>query len=299
MLLESPSLARAPRAPRRHRRTSRARFARARGARFRTPRSAGATGSSRTASRSRFRRRGATAAYAPWVRDVLLAGSYGPQLTSTPRQIGAPALWGPALDTAGQGMKIGIIDSGVDPSHPFFDPAGYTMPPGFPKGQQRSRPPRSSSRAPFAPERETASARVAFIGADISHGTHVAGIAAGNARTQDRGPHGSPASRRARTSGTTRSSSRPTRGSARTRTRPRSWPRSRRPSRDGMDVINFSGGEPEIEPAGTSSRGRSMQRPQPASCRSSQRETTTTSGRRLGLLAGELRRERSRWARWR
>ena len=73
----------------------------------------------------------------PGVRDVLAAGSYVPQLTTSPQQIGAPALWGQELDTAGQGVKIGIIDSGVDPGHPFFDPAGYVMPAGFPKGQRR------------------------------------------------------------------------------------------------------------------------------------------------------------------
>ena len=32
-------------------------------------------------------------------------------------------------------MKIGIIDDGVNQTHPFFDLAGYTYPPGFPKGQ--------------------------------------------------------------------------------------------------------------------------------------------------------------------
>ena len=71
------------------------------------------------------------------VRDVLPAGKYEPQLSATPQQIGAPALWGTALDTAGQGVKIGIIDTGVDQAHTFFDPSGYTMPAGFPKGQVR------------------------------------------------------------------------------------------------------------------------------------------------------------------
>ena len=70
----------------------------------------------------------------PGVRDVYESASYAPQLDRSPGQIGAPTLWGPTLSTAGQGMKIGIIDSGVDSSHPFFDPSGYTMPPGFPKG---------------------------------------------------------------------------------------------------------------------------------------------------------------------
>ena len=70
----------------------------------------------------------------PGVRDVLPAGSYAPQLASTPQQIGAPALWGPTLDTAGQGVKIGIIDSGIDPSTRSSTRPGYTMPAGFPEG---------------------------------------------------------------------------------------------------------------------------------------------------------------------
>ena len=120
----------------------------------------------------------------PGVRDVLPASSYEPQLASSPQQIGAPALWGSALDTAGQGVRIGIIDSGVDPEHRFFDPTGYAMPPGFPKGQQRFTTAKVIVARVFAPKSATApSARVAFSDDDSSHGTHVAGIAAGNADT--------------------------------------------------------------------------------------------------------------------
>ena len=78
-------------------------------------------------------------------------------------------------------MKIGIIDSGIDATHPFFDPAGYTMPPGFPKGQKRFTtakvivarvfPPKTGATAP--------SVALAFRPDDTLHGTHVAGIAAG------------------------------------------------------------------------------------------------------------------------
>ena len=46
----------------------------------------------------------------------------------------------PLFNTAGNGIKIGIIDDGVDQEHPFFNPAGYTMPPGFPKGDTPTRP---------------------------------------------------------------------------------------------------------------------------------------------------------------
>jgi subtilisin family serine protease len=106
---------------------------------------------------------------------------YGPQLDRSPAAIGAPDLWGPTLSTAGQGVKIAIIDDGVDQRHPFFDPAGYTMPPGFPKGQTayttakviaaRSFPP-PSPRARFAD--------LPLNPEESEHGTHVAGIAAGN-----------------------------------------------------------------------------------------------------------------------
>ena len=69
------------------------------------------------------------------VAAVHRSSVYRPQLDRSPAAIGAPALWGPGLPTAGQGMKIAIIDDGIDHRHPFFDPAGYAMPPGFPKGQ--------------------------------------------------------------------------------------------------------------------------------------------------------------------
>ncbi len=29
-----------------------------------------------------------------------------------------------------------MIDDGIDQTHPYFDPAGYTMPAGYPRGQQ-------------------------------------------------------------------------------------------------------------------------------------------------------------------
>ena len=115
----------------------------------------------------------------PGVETVYSSVRYRPQLDRSPQQIGAPALWGPGLASAGQGMKIAIIDEGIDQTHPFFSPAGYTMPAGYPKGQTdyttakvivaRAFPPASptwkNASKPFDPELS-------------SHGTHVAGIAA-------------------------------------------------------------------------------------------------------------------------
>jgi subtilisin family serine protease len=185
----------------------------------------------------------------PGVREVYDSARYEPQLDTTPQAIGATALWGAGLETAGQGVKIGIIDTGVDHQHPFFDPTGYTMPTGFPKGQVRFTNAKVIVARAFAPPRvRYPRASVPVDGENSSHGTHVAGIAAGNPRTE--------ASSGRRVSGIA----------------PRAYlgnykalvgtdsglsPNGNAPElvaaieaavRDGMDVINLSIGEPEIEP---------------------------------------------------
>jgi subtilisin family serine protease len=78
-------------------------------------------------------------------------------------------------------MKIGIIDDGVDQSHPFFDPDGYSYPPGFPKGNREFTTPKVIVARAFAPPTTTwKHARLPFDPEESEHGTHVAGIAAGN-----------------------------------------------------------------------------------------------------------------------
>src|SRR5262249_36099661 len=51
-----------------------------------------------------------------------------------PDLIGASSLWGKNLANAGQGIKIGVIDDGIDQAHPYFKPSGFSYPAGFPKG---------------------------------------------------------------------------------------------------------------------------------------------------------------------
>ena len=52
-----------------------------------------------------------------------------------PSIIGADELWGgPTLPTAGNGVKIGIIDEGVDQTHPFFDRLRLQLPGRLPEG---------------------------------------------------------------------------------------------------------------------------------------------------------------------
>ena len=69
------------------------------------------------------------------VRRVHRSVGYRARLDRTPRQIGVtPEFLGPNRSLAGNGLKIGVIDDGLDQTHPFFSPSGYAMPPGFPKG---------------------------------------------------------------------------------------------------------------------------------------------------------------------
>lgn len=123
----------------------------------------------------------------PGVARVWPSVSYHTLLDRTPQLIGAPTVWGPTLATAGQGIKIGIIDDGIDQTHPFFSPAGYSYPDGFPKGQIAYTTPKVIAARAFAPTGTTyANARLPFDPGQSEHGTHVAGIAAGNNGTVTR-----------------------------------------------------------------------------------------------------------------
>ena len=56
------------------------------------------------------------------------------RLNQGPQVIGADKLWGTSLATAGEGMKIGVIDDGIDAKHVFFDPAVVHVPGRLPEG---------------------------------------------------------------------------------------------------------------------------------------------------------------------
>src|SRR5438477_564466 len=65
--------------------------------------------------------------------------------------LGADRLWGPTFATAGDGIKIAVIDDGLDASNPYFDPNGFQYPPGFPKGQTGLATPKVIVQRAFAP----------------------------------------------------------------------------------------------------------------------------------------------------
>jgi subtilisin family serine protease len=173
---------------------------------------------------------------------------YHELLDRTPALIGAPQVWGPTLATAGEGMKIGIIDDGIDQTHPFFSPAGYSYPPGFPKGQTAYTTPKVIVARAFAPPGISyAPARLPFDQGASEHGTHVAGIAAGDDGTVTRtGIHLSGIAPRAYL-GNYKAMGVPSQFGLNGNS-PEIAAAVEAAVRDGMDVVNLSLGETDIEP---------------------------------------------------
>ncbi|MBA2461932.1 MAG: S8 family serine peptidase [Actinobacteria bacterium] len=171
-------------------------------------------------------------------------------LDRSPQQIGAPALWQPGLANAGEGIKIGIIDEGIDQTHPFFDPQGYTMPAGYPKGQRAYTTAKVIVARAFPPARPTWKHASKPFDPDLSsHGTHVAGIAAGNADTLAAGARISGVAPRAYL-GNYKALTIPTDADVGLDgNSPELVAAIEAAVNDDMDVINLSLGEPEIEPS--------------------------------------------------
>ena len=177
---------------------------------------------------------------------------YHELLDKTPQLIGATQVWGPTLSTAGEGMKIGIIDDGVDQAHPFFNPAGFTYPAGFPKGDTAYTTPKVIVARAFAPASNTWKyAKTPFDPVNSDHATHVAGIAAGD--------HDTTATfngQKLTVSGIAPDAyignykvlTIPTSDFGLDGNSPEIAAGIEQAVKDGMDVINLSLGEPEVEP---------------------------------------------------
>lgn len=129
---------------------------------------------------------------APGVKAVSLDREFRPLMNRSRGLIGGAeidaALTAAGAGPAGQGMKIGIIDTGIEKDHPFFDPTptggvAYTSPAGFPIADNPT-----NLVACTSPKIIVARAYPRPPGMDScidtnGHGTHVGGTAAGNTGT--------------------------------------------------------------------------------------------------------------------
>ena len=143
----------------------------------------------------------------PGVRDVTAGARY-----ATARDVSMTAAapgtagWSPGLLNQGSGVKIAIIDDGVDQAHPYFSTRPRpSMPAGFPKGQLADTTAKVIVARAFPPPGATwKNAGKPTDPVDSGHATHVAGIAAGNAGPWRPVGAWSPVWHHARTSATTR-----------------------------------------------------------------------------------------------
>ncbi len=188
----------------------------------------------------------------PFVNKVFPSLTYTLNTNESPSIIQADALHR-RTGALGDGVKIAVVDTGIDQTNPFLNADGMSYPPGFPKGGKRWTTPKVIVVRAFP---GPGAGREGRIGGDpaFPHGTHVSGIAAGRAGTDAPAsadhpavndlsgvaPHAWLGAYRVFTIPT------PLGESANT---PEIIAAFEAAVRDGMDVINFSGGGPQIDPA--------------------------------------------------
>ncbi len=170
----------------------------------------------------------------------------------SPGVIGATAFTASSGAT-GAGVKVAVVDDGIDQTNPSFSASGFAYPAGFPKGNRAYTTPKVIVARSFILRGTGARSQLPVDPRASFHGTHVAGIAAGRAGTGSPGGRDHP----------------PTTGLS--GVAPNAWIGNYRvfnvptPAghisttgqtvaafeqavRDGMDVINYSGGSPAIDP---------------------------------------------------
>ncbi|MDA2929888.1 S8 family serine peptidase [Acidobacteria bacterium AH-259-O06] len=112
-------------------------------------------------------------------------------LDTAPLVVGAPALWEPlgGIDKAGQGIKIGIIDSGINQDHPMFSADGFNTPAGFPLGDSAFANSKVIvARTYVKPEYGLKQQDNDTPQDELGHGSQVAAIAAGRVVDTPQGP---------------------------------------------------------------------------------------------------------------
>ncbi|HYX77063.1 MAG TPA: S8 family serine peptidase, partial [Gaiellaceae bacterium] len=188
------------------------------------------------------------------VRKVYPSVAYHLDTNKSPSVIRADTFWA-NTGGLGQGMKIGVVDDGVDQTNAYFDPTGFTYPAGFPKGGKQWTTPKVIVARAFPGPGSGRQGHLALNRRDSFHGTHVAGIAAGDAGTvavagpdhpQVTGLSG--IAPRAQI-GNYRVFNVPVPTGGLDAFTPEIVLAFEAAVNDGMDVINFSGGGPEVDPS--------------------------------------------------
>lgn len=112
----------------------------------------------------------------PGVRAVTLTRVYSATLNSSVPLVGAPAFWERVggSGAAGEGVRIAVLDSGIDVSNRMFSDAGFTAPSGFPRGDL------SNTNDKVIVAKSFLTSGTSSAADENGHGTHVAGIAAGS-----------------------------------------------------------------------------------------------------------------------
>ena len=187
-----------------------------------------------------------------FVRKVYPSMRFTLSLDDSPSLIGVPAFT-TATGARGDGVKIAVVDDGIDHTSTFLDPRGFTYPAGFPRGQTAYTTPKVIVARSYPGPGSGKPGRLPLDRKASFHGTHVAGIAAGDAgTTAPAGPD------HPEVKGLSGVAPRAWLGSYRVFNAPTPVGNSAFTPQivaafedavaDGMDVINFSGGGPMLDP---------------------------------------------------
>ena len=178
--------------------------------------------------------------------------SYTATMDRGPSVINATGLEA-ATGQKGEGIKIAVVDTGVDPSSPFLSPKGFSYPPGFPKGDTKLTTAKVIVAKVFPGPVRDKNSNKAFDASE-PHGTHVSGIAAGDEGTNAPAGPDHPA-----TTNLSGVAPKAWIGNYRVFTVPTPLGHQANTPEivhafeaavaDGMNVINFSGGGPQTDPA--------------------------------------------------
>ena len=177
---------------------------------------------------------------------------YALDTNRSPAIIGADTYWATTGDR-GAGIKIGVVDDGIDQTNPFFNPAGFSYPAGFPRGATAFTTPKVIVARAFPGPNSGRQGRLPIYRPASFHGTHVAGIAAGDSNTTATPGPDHPA-----ITGLSGIAPRAWLGNYRVFNAPTPTGYDaftpqivaafEAAVNDGMDVINFSGGGPQADP---------------------------------------------------